>query len=247
MPELSWWKWLLGAWCAFNIGVAKTGVPGLGIFAIPLFVFTVGDARLSAGWLLPVLISADVFAVYYYRRHPAAKRLFSLMPSVFAGLVVGAWVLRYDDRVLRPLVGAIILVMLGLYLLRQRAVNPMPTEGAFFTAFYGVFAGFATMIANAAGPVMNLYLLTKKLAREDFVATGAWFFFFVNLAKLPVYVSHEMISRTSLAFDAAMLPAVIAGALTGRQLLKRIPQKAFEFAVLGLTLLATVALFVPAR
>jgi hypothetical protein len=247
MPDLALWKWLLGAWCAFNIGVAKTGVPGLGILAIPLFVFTVGDARLSAGWLLPILISADVFAVFYYRRHAAAKRLLSLLPWVAVGLAAGAYVLRYDDNVLRPLIGGIIFVMLCLYLLRKRAVNPIPTEGAFFTGFYGSFAGFATMIANAAGPVMNIYLLTRKLTREEFVATGAWFFFIVNLTKVPVYVSHHMISQTSLLFDLAMFPATIGGALFGRKLLAWMPEKAFESAVIVLTFLATIALFLPSR
>src|SRR5258708_11614496 len=177
MPDLPLWKWLLGAFCAFNIGVAKTGMPGLGILAIPLFVITVGDARLSAGWLLPVLLTGDLFAVFYYRRHAAAGRLFSLLPSVAVGLVMGSWMLRYDDRVLRPMVGAIILSMLCLHLIRKRVVNPLPTDGLVYTALYGSFAGFATMVANAAGPVMNIYLLSKQLSREEFVATGAWFFF----------------------------------------------------------------------
>ncbi len=245
MPELPLWKWALGALCAFSIGVAKTGMPGLGILVIPLFVFTVGDARQSAGWLLPILISADVFAVFYYRRHAAANRLFTLLPSVIVGMAVGAYVMRYDDRVIRPIVATIIVLMLGLYLIRKRSVNPLPTEGAFYSSFYGSFAGFATMVANAAGPIMNVYLLSKRLTREEFVATGAWFFFLVNLTKVPVYVNHGMIDAHSLAFDAAMLPASVAGALAGRVLLEKIPQKAFEASVLVLAFIATAVLFIP--
>jgi uncharacterized membrane protein YfcA len=247
MPSLPLWKWLLGAFCAFNIGVAKTGMPGLGILAIPLFVVTVGDARLSAGWLLPILLSADLFAVFYFRRHAAANRLFSLAPWVAAGLIAGSFVLRYDDKVIRPIVGGIILVMLFVYLLRKRAVNPLPTDGAFYSGFYGGFAGFATMVANAAGPIMNVYLLSKKLTREEFVATGAWFFFLVNLSKLPVYIHHGMITQTSLLFDLAMLPASVAGALVGRRILDSIPEKTFEAAVIILAFVATIVLFIPSR
>jgi uncharacterized membrane protein YfcA len=243
MPDLPLWKWALGALCAFNMGVAKTGMPGLGILVIPLFVITVGDARASAGWLLPILLTGDVFAVFYYRRHAAANRLFGLVPWVAVGMAVGAYVLRYDDRILRPLIGAIILVMLCVYLIRKRSVNPLPTEGVVYSAIYGSFAGFATMLANVAGPVMNVYLLSKKLTREEFVATGAWFFFLVNLSKVPVYMHHGMITGTSLAFDAAMLPASVAGALTGRWLLQRIPQALFERAVITLAFVATAMLF----
>lgn len=247
MPDLPLWKYILGAFCAFNIGVAKTGMPGLGILAIPLFVVTVGDARLSAGWLLPILLSADVFAVFYYRRHAAAGRLFSLLPSVAIGLALGSFMLRFDDRVLRPIVGGIILSMLLLYLIRKRSVNPLPTEGKLYTALYGSFAGFATMIANAAGPVMNIYLLSKRLTREEFVATGAWFFFLVNLSKIPVYLNHGLISSKSLTFDAILLPASISGALLGRRLLALMPEKVFEWSVIVLAFIATGVLFIPNR
>jgi uncharacterized protein len=243
VPDLPLWKYALGAICAFNIGMAKTGMPGLGILAIPLFVVTVGDARLSAGWLLPILLSADLLAVFYYRKHAAAGRLFTLLPSVAVGMALGAIVLRYDDKVLRPIVGAIILSMLCLFLLRKRSVNPLPTDGAFYSGMYGSFTGFATMIANAAGPIMNIYLLSKRLGREEFVATGAWFFFIVNISKLPVYVYHGMISRQSLLFDLALLPASLAGALLGRRLLMKIPQHIFEGAVIILAFLATILLF----
>ena len=55
--------------CAVFVGIAKTGVPGLAILVVPLMVFVAGDARQSAGWLLPILCTADVFALYYWRRH----------------------------------------------------------------------------------------------------------------------------------------------------------------------------------
>ena len=53
MPHLELWQWALGILVAVLTGIAKTGVPGLGILIVPLMVLTVGDARLSAGWLLP--------------------------------------------------------------------------------------------------------------------------------------------------------------------------------------------------
>ena len=59
MPDLQPWQWALGALCAMFVGVAKTGMPGFGISAIPLMVFAVGNARASAGWLLPILCVAD--------------------------------------------------------------------------------------------------------------------------------------------------------------------------------------------
>ena len=99
-----------------------------------------------------------------------------------------------------------------------------PPDRWWQAAGYGISAGFATTVANAAGPVMNLYLLARRLPKHEFVATGAWFFFVVNLVKLPIYAFHGLIDRRSLMFDLALAPSVVAGALLGRALLHRLPQ-----------------------
>lgn len=241
MPELAWWQWTLGAFAAFFVGVAKTGVPGLGILVVPMMVLAVGDARASAGWLLPVLCMADVFAVLYWRRHAAASRLFSLAPWVLAGLIGGAFALSLPETTIRVLVGLIVTVMLIAYLLRR--IRPVEEVVNVPAAPYGIAAGFATTVANAAGPVMNLYLLSKRLPKEEFVATGAWFFFIINLTKIPVYIWHGLISVRSLMFDAAMFPPVLIGAVTGRWLIHRIPGRLFEILVVVLTALSILFLF----
>ena len=244
LPDLTPERWLLGALCAFCVGVAKTGVPGLGIFVVPLMAFTAGDARLAAGWLLPLLCAADVFAVAYYRRHAQTTRLVSLAPWVVAGMAAGALALAGPERVLRPLVGLIVLVMIVVHIVRRRAAT-LPAESRASSAAYGTTAGFATMVANAAGPVMNLYLLTRRLPKEELIGTGAWFFLVINLSKLPVYAAHGLIGARSLLFDAALLPAVIAGALSGRAIFGLIPGRAFEIVVLALTAVSALLLVWP--
>lgn len=240
MIELAPWRWALGAFCAFSIGIAKTGMPGFGILAVPLMVLVVGDARLSAGWLLPVLCFADVFAILYWRRHASAGRLFALAPWVLIGVAVGSVTLGLSERYLRPMVGVIILLML-LTFLRRRYQKPDEIQA--HPVPYGVSAGFATTVANAAGPVMNLYLLSKRLPKEEFLATGAWFFFFINLTKVPVYWYHGLFSARSLAFDAIVAPAVLAGAVTGRWLVRHLPPVVFEWMVISLTGISAILLF----
>jgi uncharacterized membrane protein YfcA len=90
---------------------------------------------------------------------------------------------------------------------------------------------------------MSLYLLTRRLSKEQFVATGAWFFFVVNLAKIPVYVAHGLISARSLIFDAILAPVVICGCLTGLWVIHRIPQRVFDLLIMTLTAGSVVLLF----
>ncbi len=241
LPHLAVWQWLLGAFCALAVGIAKTGVPGLGILVVPLMVLTVGDARLSAGWLLPMLCTADIFAVILWRRHAAAGKLFSLAPWVAAGMLLGAAALALPERILRTVVGVIVFLMMFAYLYRRlRSDERIPAH----PAPYGVAAGFATTVANAAGPVMNLYLLGKRLTKEEFVATGAWFFFLINLTKLPIYAGHGLFNRTSLLFDAAIVPMILVGAAAGRWLVNQMSPRIFEVLVIALTFISTLLLFV---
>lgn len=245
MPQLAGWQWALAAACALFVGVAKTGVPGFGILAVPLMVLAVGDARASAGWLLPLLCVADVFAIVYYRRQTQARRLFGLAPWVVVGMTLGALALGLGEPVLRRIVGGIVLLMIATHLWRKRRPDALVPGGWDHGARYGVLAGFATTVANAAGPVMNVYLLSKRLPKEEFLAAGAWFFFLVNLSKLPIYGARGMIGGASLLFDLCMLPAVAGGALLGRTVQRRLAQRTFETAVLGLTAAATLLLFLP--
>jgi uncharacterized membrane protein YfcA len=246
LPDLAPWQWLLGAACALGVGMAKTGVPGLGIFVVPLMVITVGDARQSAGWLLPLLCVADVFAVVAYRRHAAARQLFSLIPWVLVGMAAGALALGGPESVLRRVVGAIVLTMVLLRIVRRPPaaddIAPPPTAGLISSICYGAVAGFATTLANAAGPVMNLYLLARRLPKQQFIATGAWFFLVINLSKLPIYAAHGLIHRRSLLFDLLLIPPVLLGAAIGRRVAARLPQRAFELLVLVLTAAAAALL-----
>jgi uncharacterized membrane protein YfcA len=245
VPDLHAWQWALGALCAIFVGVAKTGMPGFGILVVPLMVFVVGSARASAGWLLPILCAADVFAIAYYRRQAQARRLFELALWVVLGMVGGWLALGLPDPVMRRLVGVIILLMVAAHLWRKRRGERAVPAGWHHGAPYGVGAGFATVVANAAGPVMNLYLLSQRLPKDEFIATGAWFFFLINLSKVPIYVQKGgMITRTSLLFGACMVPAVGLGALLGLGVIRKLPQGMFEKVVLVLTTVAAILLLV---
>ena len=240
IPDFAPWQWALGAFSAIAIGVAKTGMPGLGSFVAPLMVLAVGDARYAAAWTLPILSTADVFAVLYWRKHADARKLFSLIPWVAVGMIGGALALALPEHALRRMIGCLVVLMLAVYVARRR--NPQ-RQVAGSPSFYGIVAGFASTIANAAGPVMNMYLLSRKLPKEQFVATGAWFFLVINLAKVPIYSWHHLFSGGSLGFDLVMVPAVICGALAGLWIVHAVPQRVFDTMIFLLTGISAVVLF----
>ncbi len=242
---LSTGKWILAAVTAVCTGIAKTGIPALVILPAPLFA-EVLPARLSTGALLPLLIVADAFAVVFWRRHGSWKHLARLLPSAAAGIVAGYLAMvRIDDRQMRFAMGAIVIVMLGIHVYREYILDKdavIPTS-LWFAAIAGFIAGATTMIANAAGPVTMIYLLSMRLPKKEFIGTSAWFFFILNWLKVPFSVSIGLLTAESLVFDAFLAGGVILGAYAGLYLAKRIPEKAFMIAVQILTLAAAIKMF----
>ena len=243
MFELLPWQWGLVVLGALLIGVSKTGIAGLGVLAVAIYA-NILPARQSTGIILPMLICADVVAVAAYRRHAVWGHLWPLFPWVVVGVVTGYFTMGHiNDAQVRRGIGAILLVMVALHFWRrQRAVTEPVPHTLWFSALTGVLAGFTTMLANAAGPVMILYMLAVGLPKMEFLGTGAWYFLIVNLFKVPFSFQLGLITPGTLQFNALLLPAVIAGALLGRLVVKHINQAWFETLALALTLVASARL-----
>jgi uncharacterized membrane protein YfcA len=240
---------------AVLVGFAKTAIGGVASISVAVFA-TVLPARESTGVLLPLLMVGDVMAVASYRAHADWRILLRLFPSVGVGIVVGtvfvAWV---DDDTMRRSIGAVLLVLVAGHLWTRRSTAEVTPPGEpaaaarsgglrrhVLAAGFGLLAGFTTMVANAGGSVMALYLLSAGLTMLGVLGTGAMFFFLVNAAKVPFSVGLGLISWASLRLDALLVPAVLLGGWLGRRTIHRIDQKLFERLVLAFTVLSALNL-----
>lgn len=235
------WQWGLAFFGAFLVGLSKTGVAGLGMVFVALFANLL-PTKQASGVVLPLLIFGDIVAVIAYRSHTRWSHLARLFPWTALG-VIGGWLAmdRINDRQADLLIGGIILALTALHLWRRR--NPTDaTPGHGFAAVIGLLAGFTTLVANAAGPLMALYLLAMRLPKMEFVGTAAVFFLVLNLFKVPFMIELGLIHGASFSFNLALAPAVFAGALLGRWLLPHINQRLFESLALGFGAAAAVRL-----
>ena len=244
MYDLSWLGWGLLLLCGFFIGMSKTGIPGIGIIAVPVMA-SILPARASVGVVLPMLIFADLFAVAYYRRHAVWSHLVRIMPWAFAGIVLGYLTMGgIDDDQFSLFIGAIVLVMLIVNWVRTGRAEDESSVPAvwWFAALVGLAAGFSTMVANAAGPIMAIYLLAMRLPKKKFVGTRAWYFLIMNWVKVPFSANLGLINTDSLRLNAACIPAIAVGAFAGVVLLRYVPQRYFTVVVRVLAAAAAAVL-----
>ena len=238
------WQWVLAVVAALAIGLAKTGISGLGLLAAVIFA-NLMPAKHASGFVLPMLVFADVVAVASYRRHAQWSYLWKLFPWTALGVVGGYLAMgRIDDRQAKVLIGTIVLVLLAVHLVRRSrpAAEERADHGWWYAPVMGVLAGFTTLVANAAGPLMVIYLLSMRLPKMEYMGTGAYYFLLMNLFKVPFMVNLGLIDAHSFRGNLLLLPAVIVGALAGRVILQRINQKLFENLALGLSAAAGVKL-----
>ena len=242
---MSAWEWCAVIVCCLCIGVSKTGINGLGTLVVPVLAIIFG-AKPSTGILLPMLCCADLFAVTCYRRNAEWKYIMRLLPWALTGFAVALFTDQLiSDKGFKILIGACILTGLGVMLWNEfRGMNTEIPSSWWFAALFGVMGGFSTMIGNAAGPVMSVFLLSVRLPKKSFVGTAAWFFMVVNFLKLPLqYFVWHNISKETLLFDLAMLPLIAVGAWVGIIFVKRISEKNYRVVIFVLTFVSTLMLF----
>lgn len=239
------WQVMILCLCAFLAGVNKNGMPGVGIIMVPLMAMAF-PARESTGLILPILGMADIFAITYFHKHAKWKIVLKLLPWALSGVVTGSIIIRFiSDKQLKPIIGIIVLVMLITSFVRKRMQKgeelKVPSHPA-FAATMGFAAGMTSQMANAAGPIMVIYLLAMQLPKEEYVGTGAWFFMILNWTKMPFYIWEGRITLDSVRADLLMIPFIAIGAATGILILRKLPQKWFNIILQVLALAATLKL-----
>lgn len=248
LSTLTPWQWALAAVGAYLVGISKTGIAGLGVLSVALFASAL-PARESTGIVLVILIAADIVAVLSYRRQASWPHLLRLFPWAAAGIVFGFLIMgRIDSATTQRLIGAILVVIVFVHFwrrMRTQAMVELEAESKphpVLAGATGVSAGFTTMVANAAGPIMIMYLLAMRLPKYTFMGTAAWYFFVLNLFKVPFSYSLGLINAESLPLSLLLAPVAVAGAFTGRVLIRHINQQVFELLALALTLIAGIRL-----
>jgi uncharacterized membrane protein YfcA len=227
---------------AFLIGMAKTGVSGAAMLAVPLLALIFGG-KTSSGLILPMMIMADLFAVKYYHRHANWHYLFKLFPSAAVGVFLGTWLGNYiDDEMFRMVMGIIIFASLGIMLWMESTNKNSIPDYMWFALLMGLLGGITTMVGNLAGAVMALYLLSMRLPKNEYIGTAAWFFLGINLFKVPFHVfSWQTIDLNSVLLNLTSLPFIAIGAYCGVLIVKQFAEQQYRWLVIAMT--AVAALF----
>jgi uncharacterized membrane protein YfcA len=256
---MSFW-WALVAFCAFGIGVTKSGFgSGMGLALVPTLAIALGHTdrgtEAALGFMAQLLVLGDLIAIYQWRDKLSGAVVKRLLPGTFMGVVLGSTILwafehyKRDPLILRSLlqieIGFECMLLVGLHWWRQyrgmqTRLLPEPTR----SHLTGSFAGTSSTLCHGAGPIISTYLLPLKLDRAAFVGNSALYFFILNSAKLPFYYLLGQFHHASLGLTAQFMPLVLIGAFVGVWMNRRINDKLFTRIIYIVTFLLGVYILV---
>jgi uncharacterized membrane protein YfcA len=232
------WQWVLAVIAALVVGISKAGIGGLGMLAVLLFTLVM-PAKQATGMVLPLLCFGDIVGASVYWKHAKWVHIWRLFPWTAAGVILGYFTFtRVDEHQARAMIGCIVLGLVAMHFIRRKFSGHEADHGAWFAPTIGVLAGFTTLVANAAGPLMVVYMLAMRLPKMDFVGTSAVFFLMMNLFKVPFMVDLRLITTPSFSMNLILAPIVLAGAWFGRRWVLRFDQRTFENVALTLSVIA---------
>lgn len=239
-------QWLTISVAALSIGMSKTGVQGIMLMIVPFMAMAFG-AKESTGVILPMLCMADIIAVAYYKRIADWKIVAKLLPTAVLGFFLAIGV---DNLIpagqFRQLMGWTL--MLALIVMLWSEIFGKENRWMhkwWYAAIFGLLGGFTTMIGNAAGPVMSVYLLSMRKEKMEYIGINAWFFLVVNLLKVPLQAFvWDNITWQSFSLNLLMLPVIGIGAFLGIRIVKLFPEKAFRRFVQAVTIISVILMLI---
>lgn len=228
---------------ALLLGMAKTGVHGAGMLSVPLLAIAFGG-KSSSGLMLPMLLIADVFGVWYYHRHASFKHLKLLFPWAAIGIIAGSFAGNLiSDEIFKIVMAATIFASLAIMIWMETGGKEKIPDNIYLGIAAGFLGGFTSMIGNLAGTVMAVYFLSMRLPKNNFIGTTAWFFLVINWFKVPfhIWVWHT-INLDSGILALALLPVIVAGAFMGIWLVKKMSDQTYRWFIICMTAVAAVVM-----
>jgi uncharacterized membrane protein YfcA len=228
------------AFIALFTGFIKAGLPSLGalLSATVALVFPPRDAL---GITLVYLLIGDTVAVWLYWRLAHWQELKKMIVPVVVGIIAGGFLLNsLDNESLGLAIGVMVLLLVVMEPVRPQLTRLAMAHPRTARNTSGALAGLATTIGNASGPILSIYFLVLNLDKRAFIGTGSIFFMFVNVSKLPIFISQDIFHAQYMVSIALTAPLVYVGAIGGKKFIEWIPQLWFNRVVLLFTAVAGI-------
>lgn len=234
--HLSWLNWFLAFLAAFILGMGKAGIKGLGVLIVTLMAILFGG-KASTGVLIPLMVVADILAVFYYNINTQWKFLLKILPTMVLGVLIGVWFGNdISEKLFKQVMAVFIIITVIMMVWMDQKKNKAVPKHWIFASGMGLLSGITSMIGNLAGSFADIYFLAIRLPKNQFIGTAAWLFLIINVFKLPFHIFvWKTVTSESLLLNLFLVPGILIGFLSGVTLVKLLNNEVYRKFIMVVT------------
>jgi uncharacterized membrane protein YfcA len=215
---------------AFMAGLIKTAFGiGAGVFLTPILSLMI-TPKTAVALMAPMMLITDIFTLCIYWKKWHLNYILILTPGFLIGVVLGSYYLAWASPVIIKLtIGIIAMVFSAYQIVRIKnpkifnGINPSNTTGVILS----LLAGISSAVAHSGGIIMTIYLITKKLDKNSFVATLVGILLLSDMLKIVTYTELNLLTRPLLITGLMLTPMMFLGSWLGSKLIKRLSDNQF--------------------
>lgn len=152
------------------------------------------------------------------------------IPSVVMSLIGALLVSYISQDFLKIILGIFLIIYAGVSLWKDEL---RVKESLFNSILGGGLSGFLAGLIGTGGALRGAFLTTFNLPKEKYIATAAAIALAVDLTRIPIYFAGGFLDRQFYWYIPFLFMVALAGSFTGKQILKKVPQKTFKKVVLA--------------
>ncbi len=244
MPELSPTSLIVVVVISFMAGASKVAFGiGAGVLLTPIAALVL-PPKVAVALMAPMMLITDFVAMPHHWRKWSTRHIVLLLPTAFAGIVLGALFLAWAPPVwIKRAIGAVALLFVLTQLWRRmHAANGTKPLPDWLGCVIGLLGGVASSIAHAGGIVMSIYLLAAGLSKQLFVATIVATFFLTDTVKMIAYWATGVLTWPVLLAGLLLSPTMLLGGTAGAVLTRRLTVEQFTAVMMVLVGISGVLL-----
>jgi len=240
----------VAALAAAIMGVAKGGLTGLGMLAVPVMALVMSPVQ-AAGIMLPILIASDAVGLWTWWKSWDWLTFRLMIPGAVAGTALG-WATAHlvTDDAVRLIVGVIAVAFVARWLWQRfTRGHRIASQHRGRAAFWGTVAGYTSFVSHAGGPPYQVYTMPLGHDPRIYTGTNVLFFAVTNLMKVVPYYLLGQFGATNLAASAALMPVAVVFTFVGAWIIRRMSTAVFypiTYALVALVGIRLIADALPA-
>lgn len=203
-------------------GISKFSTGGMGIIILPVAMMAIPDKSVL-GVIVLMYIITDMMAVLTYRDSINWNLLKKILPTALAGILVGIFIVdAVNNKIFLLILFILTIFMLTVSLMLDKYKVDLSRYPILAYSVGGI-SGFISMVGNAGGPILNLFLLAVGgNDKACYIGTRAWMFTLMNFSKGIGLIVIGLLTWETAKLSLVTLPGVFLGSLFGYLVLKRI-------------------------